>query len=74
MALKWLNVTDRGSKDAVARALVNLIEQAITMRVTPVGSEGISLTPLRATREPSVIGFGEDARPSPSGLSDLGGG
>ena len=48
VALKWLNVSDRGSKDAVVRALVNLIEQATAMRITPAGSEGIRLWQSRA--------------------------
>jgi len=47
VALQWLGVSDLASKDAVARALVNLIEQAAAMRITLARSDGISFTPLR---------------------------
>ena len=35
VALEWLDVPDRGSKKAISRALTNLIEQAVALRVTP---------------------------------------
>jgi hypothetical protein len=42
MALGWLPEADRGDKDALARALLELIERAIELRITPtpVAEEG----------------------------------
>jgi hypothetical protein len=50
VALGWIVAPDRADKDALSRALVDLIEQAMAMRVTKsTGSEGACYAPLRAT-------------------------
>jgi hypothetical protein len=64
--LGWVAEPDRGDKDALTRALVGLINQAIAIRVTPTtGSEGVCFTPLRATPGPIAIGLDESAGLSP---------
>jgi hypothetical protein len=50
VALGCLSAPDRADKDALSRALVDLIERAMAMRVTRSGSQGVS--PLRATDGP----------------------
>jgi hypothetical protein len=48
--LCWLAAPDRTDKHALSRAIVDLIEQAMTLRVTrSTGSEGVCYTELRAT-------------------------
>jgi hypothetical protein len=73
VALGWLPAPDRVDKDTLARSVVALINRAITMRVTPsTGSDGVSVTPMRATARPPVaIGSNENARQSPR-LATLG--
>ena len=67
VALGWLPAPDRGDHDALARALLGLIDRAIAMRATPstIESESVCLTPLRATAGSIAIGSDEDARQSP---------
>jgi len=66
-ALGWMPATARDDKDTICLALIELIEQAIALRVTPstTPSEGTRLAPLRATAGPSVTQFDENARLPP---------
>jgi hypothetical protein len=62
VALSWLLAPDRVDHDALASALGGLINRAIAMRVTPsTGSDGVSVTPMRATAGPIAIGSDENA-------------
>jgi hypothetical protein len=67
VALGWLLAPDRVDRDALASALVGLIDRAIEVRVTPsmMESESIRFTPLRVTAGPIAIGSDENARQSP---------
>src|SRR5271169_3671565 len=58
VALGWLPAPDRVDKDALALALVGLIDRVLTMRVTPstMESETVSFTPLHVTEGPIAIG------------------
>jgi hypothetical protein len=68
VALGWLTCPDRVDKDALARALVGLVERAIAMRVTPsTESEGACSTPVHATAGSLIaIGSSQIARQLPS--------
>jgi hypothetical protein len=63
VALGWILEPDRGDKDALARALAGLINQAIAMRVTPstTESEDVCFAPLRVTPGQIAVGFDESA-------------
>ncbi len=62
VALGWLVVSDRGDKDALTRALVDLIGRAIELRVTPTtGWEGVCYAPLRVSAGPIAVGFDKSA-------------
>jgi hypothetical protein len=67
VALGWLPAPDRVDKDALARALVGLIDRALTMYVTPstMESESVCFTPLHVTAGPIAIGSDGNARQSP---------
>jgi hypothetical protein len=67
VALGWLPAPDRVDKDALARALVGLIDRALTMYVTPstMESESVCFTPLHVTEGPIAIGSDGNARQSP---------
>jgi hypothetical protein len=68
VTLGWLPALDHGENDALARALIGLINRAIAIRVTPAaGWEGMSFTPARATAgPPTPIRSDENARLSPT--------
>jgi hypothetical protein len=63
VTLGWILEPDRGDKDALARALAGLINQAIAMRVTPstTESEDVCFAPLRVTPGQIAVGFDESA-------------
>jgi hypothetical protein len=73
VALGWLLAPDRVDKDALAPAIVGLIDRALALRVTPstMESESVCLTPLCVTAGPIAIGSDENARQSPR-LATLG--
>jgi hypothetical protein len=60
--LGWLPKTACDEKGALARALANLIERTMAMRVTPTGSEGVCFRRLRATVGPMVAESSESER------------
>jgi hypothetical protein len=65
VALGWL-APDRVDRDVLSSALGELINRAITVRVTPsTGSEGTCFTPAQATAGPIAIVSDEGARMSP---------
>ena len=62
VALGWLLEPDRGDKDALARALAGLINQAIALRVMPSTElEGVCVTALRVTAGQIADEFDERA-------------
>jgi hypothetical protein len=64
VALGWL-APDRVDRDAVSSALGGLINRAITVRATPLtGSDGVSVTPMCATKGPIAIEYDEGTRMS----------
>jgi hypothetical protein len=63
VALGWVTSTDYIDKDALTGALVELVERAIAMRVTPsTESEGACSTPVYATAG-SLIAIGSESAP-----------
>jgi hypothetical protein len=68
----WLDAADRGDSAAVTQALVDLIEQAMAMRVTKLTrSEGVCCAQLRATDGTIATEIEVSAEPS-SSLGPLG--
>ncbi len=67
VALGWMPATGPADKDALCGALIELIKQAIALRITPstTASEGTRFAPSCATVGPSVIEGDQDARLSP---------
>ncbi len=67
VSLGLMPATVRADKDALCGALIELIKQAIALRVTPssTASEGTRLALLCATPGPSVTECDEDARLPP---------
>jgi hypothetical protein len=67
VALGWLFAPDRVDKDALAPAIVGLIDPALALRVTPstMESESVCFTPLHVTARPIAIGSDGNARQSP---------
>jgi hypothetical protein len=61
VGLDWLPAPDRGDKDALTRALINLIERAIEVRVTPAlssqGKASFMLEIQRGTTD-TLVNFG----------------
>jgi hypothetical protein len=65
VALGWMPATDPADKDDLCGVLIELIRQAITLRVTPstTALEGARFAPLCATAGPTVTGCDEALSP-----------